>query len=89
MTVFWSKVDRSAGTDGCWPWTGGVTADGYGRASRGKGRQGQAHRVAHECEYGPSPPSVLIVPTCRNRLCCNPRHLTERSRSQNTPTTRS
>lgn len=31
---FWSRVDRSAGPDACWPWTGAVfSATGYGQAT--------------------------------------------------------
>lgn len=70
----WNRVDRSAGDDECWPWTGSTNGFGYGRLSLG-GRYVYAHRVAYECEVGEIPEGLVLDHLCRNRLCCNPAHL--------------
>ncbi len=72
---FWRNVDRSAGLDGCWPWTGGrLTTEGWGRF-RHDGRTTLAHRFAYAEWHGPIPAGLQVRQTCDDRLCCNPRHL--------------
>lgn len=71
---FWSKVDRAAGPDACWPWTGNTDRDGYGTL----GRSGRAHRVACTLGHGEPPGPGLHAchaPRCTTRACCNPLHL--------------
>lgn len=76
---FWSRVDRSAGPDGCWPWTGAIEKTGYGRVYfAGKARF--AHRVAYALAHGAMPAPGLQVDHvrdrgCRRCDCCNPAHL--------------
>ena len=73
---FWNWVDRSAGQDGCWPWTGPRFPHGYGQfGSTGQGHDTHAHRVAYTAAYGKIPPGVVCRHTCDNPPCCNPRHL--------------
>ena len=71
-----ARVDRSAGPDSCWLWTGPVRHDGYGSFLIGGGRSsprfGIAHRMAWEATRGPIPSGML---DCDVRLCCNPAHL--------------
>jgi hypothetical protein len=72
---FWSKVDKSAGPDGCWPWIGArFKRTGYGQFGY-QGRPQAAHRVgkilAGEPPLGPG---LDACHTCDNRLCCNPAH---------------
>ncbi|HUW16223.1 MAG TPA: HNH endonuclease signature motif containing protein [Actinomycetes bacterium] len=73
----WAKVDKSAGPDGCWPFTGSTMHNGYGHL--GAGRRGDptvaAHRVAYESAVGPIPAGMNVLHTCDNRPCCNPAHL--------------
>ena len=72
---FWAKVDRQ---DGCWPWTGGVSTQGYGRfpVRTGKGKRLlQATRVAAFLTTGIDDPSKDVCHTCDNPICCNPIHL--------------
>lgn len=74
---FWPKVDRSAGPDACWPWTGS-TGSGYGRIRVGK--MANAHRIAWELTNGPIPEGegyhgTCVCHRCDNMLCCNPSHL--------------
>lgn len=81
---FWRKVDRSAGPDGCWPWTRGRTRGSYGRFSIRHGEQEYAHRVAWQLAHGPIPAGQQVLHSCdvrfragdvSYRLCCNERHL--------------
>ena len=69
---FWSKVDRSGGPDACWPYTGALVWDGYGRF-RLTDRTVRAHRYAYELTHGPTRSPLDHL--CRNRVCCNPSHL--------------
>lgn len=93
---FWSKVDRSAGPDGCWPWTAGINTYGYGKFWL-DGHDVGAHRIAWELEHGdPPPPGVEIDHACHNgtgcelgcecphRRCCNPRHMVVTDQRTNT-----
>ena len=77
LADFWTNVDRSAGPDGCWPWTGPVrNATGYG-CFRVDGKP----RVAHRWLLGELRGAPLAWPTeegchtCDNPPCCNPAHL--------------
>lgn len=71
----WAKIDRSD-PNGCWPWTAGTNAVGYGKIADGVGRLVGAHRLAYELVKGPiREEGVVIDHLCRNTLCCNPDHL--------------
>ena len=87
---FWSKVDRSAGEDGCWPWTGAKRQDGYG-VVRIKGVLMKAHRVAWAMSHGGQIHrwfshswSLVVDHLCGNKGCCNPKHLEAVTQSVNT-----
>lgn len=61
---------------GCWNWTRGVNADGYGNGIYHEGRQIRAHRVAFLVSMGDlPPPSLPIRHLCSNPSCCRPDHL--------------
>jgi len=77
---FWSRVDRSAGPNGCWIWPGYKDRCGYGssRWPGGGRRVRQAHRVAWFYTHGSFPdPSMHLDHLCRVRACVNPSHLEE------------
>lgn len=86
---FWVRVDRSAGSDACWPWTG-TESEGYGHVASEPGHaQTRAHVVAWRLTYGrPVPvgkhldhtchtadPACPAGAECLHRRCCNPAHL--------------
>lgn len=71
---FLSTIDRSAGPDGCWPWTGAIGSRGYGNV-RFRGRQCGTHRVAFELATGVNPAGMFVLHRCDNARCCNPAHL--------------
>ena len=75
---FWSKVDKG---DGCWIWTGMVTASGYGRLYY-QGRLYGAHRLAYQLSRG-FPASGLVCHTCDNPRCVRPDHLFDGSQMDN------
>lgn len=70
---FWSKVDKSGGSDSCWPWTAGQSR-GYGVIGH-DGKSLVASRVAYELTKGVIPSGMLACHTCDNPLCCNPDHI--------------
>lgn len=84
---FWSKVDRSAGPDGCWPWTAGANHErgGYGVFHPQKHTTVGAHRFALELHLGRPLGKGMQARhrVCDNPPCCNPAHLSEGSNADN------
>jgi len=63
---------------GCWNWTQGVNADGYGYGFYVDGKQMRPHRTAFLIHNGHLPPSgIFICHLCSNPRCCRPDHLVE------------
>lgn len=58
----------------CWEWTAGKRLNGYGRFWV-DGKNVSAHRWSYEYFIGPIPEGLQIDHLCRNRECCNPKHL--------------
>jgi len=84
---FWSKVDKSGGPDACWPWTGFINkVTGYGQVSFRLLRSNPmgAHQVAYFLTHGALNPRLVVMHTCDNKVCCNPRHLCEDTHKANT-----
>ena len=82
-----SRIDQR-GPDECWPWQGTRNAQGYGLVTytvprgsgshtpRGNDRKcSGAHRIVYEATYGAVPPGMVVLHSCDNPSCCNPRHL--------------
>lgn len=61
---------------GCWLWTAGVGASGYGVLHHhGHHVSISAHRAAWEIHKGPIPTHLFVLHRCDTRICVNPNHL--------------
>lgn len=78
---FWKNVDRN-GPNGCWLWTAGLIASGYGQFWDGE-RKVVAHRHSFEMLRGAIPPGLTLDHLCRVRRCVNPDHLEPVTRGEN------
>lgn len=72
---FWSKVDRTAGAEGCWLWLAKVNWRGYGEFRGGEGVSMSAHRWAVLSDGRDIPDGYHVDHLCRVKTCVNPRHL--------------
>jgi hypothetical protein len=76
-----SKVDQSAGSDGCWPWTGAKDPDGYGifwdgtYRPNGTGHCVRVTRWTYQQFIGEIPSGHHLLHSCDNPPCVNPSHL--------------
>jgi hypothetical protein len=67
---------------GCWLWTGGSTADGYGLMSL-NGKQDRAHRLSYKIYCGEVPEGMGVLHRCDVPYCVNPDHLYVGTQQQN------
>lgn len=71
---FWSKVDKSGGSDACWPWTGALNPDGYGQIVIDY-KKVRVNHAALLFSGHDVPPGSVVCHKCDNPPCCNPSHL--------------
>ena len=74
---FYARIDTSSDPHGCWLWTRGLTAQGYGTMSV-EGRVTLMHRLSYELHVGPIPAGLHVLHRCpggAKPACCNPAHL--------------
>lgn len=72
---YWPKVDKSGGSDACWPFTGHITRCGYGRIWGEFNKNISAHQAAMILAGVPLPAGMEWHHKCKNRACQNPAHI--------------
>lgn len=77
MSTFMANVEV---TEGCWNWTGNLSAHGYGRFDSGLFRA-HAHRFMFVAMNDIEP--EVVRHTCNNRRCVKPTHLIGGTQEQN------
>jgi hypothetical protein len=83
---FWLNVDK-AGEDDCWMWKRPASSNGYGRIRVNEtGKEQSAHRVSWWLSNGKQdiPSGMVIMHSCDNKLCVNPKHLSIGTLKDNT-----
>lgn len=88
----WAKVAGPWNTEGitdddCW-YFGGRAKNrwGYPRfhwPESGRGVKVGAHVAAYILTYGELPAGTLVAHSCNHKMCCNPRHLSAATPSEN------
>ena len=68
---------------GCWEFQGGRNNIGYGMIRDGK-KMRTTHRVSYEEHNSKIPNGLLVLHSCDNPICCNPKHLSVGTHQQNT-----
>lgn len=69
---------------GCWLWTAGLrdNSEGYG-AVRYAMKTWRSHKLVYTLLREKVPEGLTLDHNCRNRICCNPDHLTPRTWKDN------
>jgi len=58
----------------CWEWQAGLSHNGYG-IFKLKRKMWRAHRLSYTLHKGNLIKELQLDHLCRNRVCCNPKHL--------------
>ncbi|MBB5448286.1 MULTISPECIES: HNH endonuclease [unclassified Paraburkholderia] len=70
--------------NGCWLWRGATTGTGYGKVKHA-GHSVTTHRLALTLAAGepPTPKHEAAHGECHDRACCNPAHISWKTRDEN------
>jgi len=82
VAVFWSRINITVGPDECWVWDGTRHPTGYGMFWL-NGETYRTHRIALYLTLKRPLEGQVVMHTCDNPPCCNPRHLREASIKEN------
>ena len=80
--IEWFNARVQHDPSGCWIWTGWTYPNGYGSTKIGP-KTIYAHRFALLVANGTLTDGMDVMHRCDRRLCVNPAHLSEGTRSQN------
>ena len=69
--------------DECWNYIGYKNKDGYGIIGTSKEKNEGAHRIIYKLEKGEIPQDKVVMHTCDNSSCCNPKHLILGTQNEN------
>lgn len=75
--AFWSRIKTQAGVVKCWLMYSGrgvLSGGGYGTHVY-RGVHIPAHRLAYAMAYGVDPGPLMVLHSCDEPVCKNPRHL--------------
>lgn len=76
-------IDMRGGPDACWPWLASTSANGRPYFTA-KGVRKLAYQWTHELATGAAPgKGQMLLHSCDNKLCCNPKHLRLGSHQEN------
>lgn len=78
---FWSRVNRTSDTTQCWEWMAGRGSNGYGEI-KFNGKPYGSHIIAWYLT-NQIMPTLQILHSCDNKVCCNPNHLREGTHQEN------
>jgi len=82
---FWERVDKTSDASGCWLWTGAKDLKGYGKVGLNRKHVG-THIVSWLLTDHTIPEGLELAHSgnCKGKPhCCNPDHLTPKTRSEN------